>query len=270
MKDYIIWTPPFDLVTGGVKVLHRFCHELNERGVYAYVTTDVTNEVWNTPYILTAKNLTPDWVGVYPEVVVGNPLHSKRTARYILNNAGKLGGPKTFPENEALFVFSHLFNDFNLPDDRVLFLPTIELNIYHDKHQSREFPVYYVGKGKNTPRIKQTEDAFEITKEMVKNKKLIADLFNHATVFYCYDNVTCMTEMARLCGCPVVIIPTGEYTREHFNNNDVGLEGMGIGIEEEQQALATISSEITLQKYTALYEKFLKNLDRFIEITQQL
>ncbi len=49
MKDYIIWTPPYTRFSGGVVVLHRLCHELNQRGLKAYVNTDQVNPEWNTP-----------------------------------------------------------------------------------------------------------------------------------------------------------------------------------------------------------------------------
>jgi hypothetical protein len=70
--------------------------------------------------------------------------------------------------------------------------------------------------------------------------RVLAAALNRAEILYSLDEHTGMVQLALLCGCPVVIVPTGER---------LDLAGF-------------------LERYLALAAEFPDQLDAFIEITQ--
>lgn len=252
---YLIWSYDYSHASAGYKVLHRLCHELNAVGQEAYVGFPRTNPIWNTPYH--ESPLEGDWTAIYPEVVSGNPWHAPRVVRYVLNNPGKLGGDPTYDPSEIVFVYSELFNDMGVGPERILMLPTVETDIYIDRGLPREGALVYVGKGRKTRDL----DAAEVTMEMRLDRYQLADAMNRATVLYTFDNMTGMVDIARLCGCPVVIIPNGEYTREQYGRY-VGWDGLGW-----DEMPAPFDSVAFRARYLTGLETFRDQLAQFVRIT---
>ena len=74
-----------------------------------------------------------------------------------------------------------------------------------------------------------------------------------------------MTELARLCGCPVVLIPNGEYTEEKYKEHEMGMDGLGWGKMPEP-----FDSDTFRERYMTLKETFYTKLDNFVRITQNV
>jgi len=262
MRPYVVWTPPYDRRSGGIMVMHRLCHELNERGQEAYINVDQVNTKWNTPYY--GKTALENPIVVYPEITHGNPLGYQTVVRYILNNIGKLSGPTAYPPTDILFAFSHMFNDWGAPEERIMFLPVIDTEVYKDTGQHRDKALYYIGKGSRRYFIDETFDAIAIDNQTGADPQNLSHLLQTATVLYCYDNITAMTELARLCGCPVVLVPNGEYSEEKYQEHEMGMEGLGWNKMPEP-----FDSSKFMERYKALKETFYSKLDTFIEVTQK-
>lgn len=197
---YVIFAYPYTHASGGGKVLHRLCHELRLRGEDAYVTAEVTNPEWDTP--TWRDEMTPDVIAVYPEIVRGNPLGAWHVARWVLNVPGKLGGDGAYAPSEMVFSWDPSFLD-GVP---LLHLPAVETDIYRDRHEPRSGALYFVGKGDSGA----PPNASPVTLAMRLDRYALADALNRAEVLYSLDGVTAMAQIALLCGCPVVIVPTGE------------------------------------------------------------
>lgn len=255
-RKYLIWSFDYYPDSAGQKTMHRLCHELNQAGQEAYVAYPKRNPAWNTPYH--GRPLSGDWIAVYPEIIAGNPWKAPRVVRYVLNTPGKLGGDTTYEPSEIVYVFHERFNDIGVPRERIMFLPTIELDIYTDRHEPREGALYYVGKGQKTRDL----DAVELTNDMKRDPHELADRLNRATVLYTFDMTTAMAVIARLCGCPVVLIPNGEYTRETF---DRLIAEPGIGWDELPDPF---DSDAIRWEQIAQYEEFRVRLGDFIRVTQ--
>jgi O-antigen biosynthesis protein len=265
-KKYRIFAPYYNRDSGGVVVMHRLCHELNQRsGIEAYLNTPDINPEWNTPLWNFDTN---EFIAIYPEIVDGNPFNAKQIVRYVLNNAGKLGGPRSYDPEVIIFAFSELFNDFNLPPEHIMWLPVLNTDIFQDQHLPRSGIIYYDGKAavKSFPEL---ATAKKITRETTHNQQQLAEIFNHAELFYSFDNITGMTDIARLCGCPTIIIPNGEYTKERYLKHETGWEGLGWGVEETQLAQSTMNSQVVRERYLKLFDTFQDRLTYFIERTQQ-
>lgn len=256
---YLVWSFDYYHDSAGQKVMHRLCHELNEVGQEAFVGFPKTNPAWNTPYHAGPFRGRREWIAVYPEIVRGNPWRAPRVVRYVLNNPGKLGGDKTYDPSEIVYVFHELFNDIGVPPERIMYLPTIELDIYTDRHLPRSGTLFYVGKGQQT---RDLPGSIEITSDLKRDRELLADTLNRAELLYCFDNVTGMTDIARLCGCPVMIIPNGEYSREVYDRV-VAAEGLGW-----DEVPPPFDSDVVRAREVAAYDAFRDRLADFIQVTQ--
>lgn len=196
---YLIWSYDYSHASAGPKALHRLCHELNMAGQEAYVSYSTTNPNWITPYA--EASLEGDWCAIYPEIIYGNPWNAPRVARWVLNVPGLLGGDPTYDPSEIVFTWSDEF----LAGAPRLWLPSFELDIYADRGEARFGQAFYAGK-----RYGEVPGATEITLDMRLDRYALADVLNHVTVLYSFDESTAMVALALLCGCPVVIVPTGQ------------------------------------------------------------
>jgi hypothetical protein len=263
VRPYLIGTPPYDPTSGGRMVLHRLVHELNTHGAEAYTLTKSVNTDWNTPYYGNLSSYGPfeDWqndknpIAIYAESTHVNIFNTKTIIAYILSNQV----PSEFiKQSKITFIFSELFNNNNLSKNHILFLPVIDTNFYTEGEENREFTSYYIGKGTQTFKINQS---LEIPKTLSPFER--RDILRKSKIFYSYDNITGMTEISRLCGCPTVIVPNGEFTKEQYAKHEMGWNGLGWG---EPPKYFNISQ--FRETYLSVKEDFNQKLDYFIEVTQ--
>lgn len=275
-RPYIIWCPDYVATSGGIKVLQRLWYELKMKGQEVYTNARIQNPAWATEWFpedhLRVIAQEKDAISVYPEITFGNPFNSRTVVRYVLNRPGFLSGPKEYPPSDLVFPFSMVFNQFGLDSSYVLFLPVIETDIFFDKkYPARPNKMVYVGKGFRLGMSSKhpiTDGLMELTPAIANNSALVAEWLNKCSVLYCYDNITAITEISRLCGCPVVIFPNGEFTREKYSEHEMGWDGLAWGLEEQERAISSMNSDDFMVRYLKLKETFLENLDLFIERTQ--
>lgn len=273
MFPYIIWAPPFDRRSGGCKVLHALAHELNVRGITAYLNTSAQNPPWRSPSLTNDPAISAiassGAIAIYPEIIFGNPFNCRTVVRWVLNIPGKISGPKEYPSEDLVYIFTRSYDVFGgLEDKYVLHYPQVELDIFYDMHLPRKGVCFYVGKGAATPRIPETAHATEITRGWPVEQKDLADLFRKSELFIVYDNATSLQDNARLCGCPVVHVPG--YCSLDGVVPELGWDGMGWGMQELEKAKATMNSEKLRQEYIRLKEIFSQRLGLFIEDTQKI
>lgn len=272
---YIVYAPVYIKSSGGWRALHRLSYELNKAGCTSYVTTYNFHPYWVSPYLITDEEIQKttrkdNAVVIYPEIVHGNPYMAKTSVRWILNVPGKLGGPVKYDKEDLIWGYSKVFMHPNWPENRYLFLDTVERNIFKLTRRYRSGVCYYVGKGVNTPRIKETEFATEITRDWPRDSEKMAEIFQTSDLFISYDNATSLTDMARLCGCPVVLIP-GETPVECISKTEMLWDnGIGWGMQEEEKAKSTLDVAALEKKFDDIYTTFQKNLSVFIEETQRV
>lgn len=254
-KPYSIWTPEFNPISGGIRVMWGLFGHLLAKGQLA-----VTNASWHTPF-----------TAVYPEITHGNPLNAQRVIRYILNKPGFMGsygvpGPTKFDTNDEIYVFSKIYDTFGVDDEHILFLPILNLHVFQDQKRNRNKTCYFVGKGRNLNL--HPENAIEIDHKISIDQQLLADTLNTCSVFYSYENPTAMVEIARLCGCRVVYFPQGastNYTRKELTElYEPGMDGVSFAKDEE----IMLDARLFRDRYISLFDTFDKHLTRFIDHTQ--
>lgn len=259
-KPYVIVSPPMEITSGGVRVMYGLYGWLLAKGQIAYL-----NEV----------PVDGDFIAIYPEIQEGNPANASKVVRYILNKPGVVPaiysdgtikkGPTSFGKNDILYYFSRLFGETD--DKHYMFLPIVNLHLFKNKKKKRTKTAFMLGKAVQYPDTKfkliHPNDSFEITREFAQNQQALADLLNECEVLYCYDPVSAIMEIARLCGCRVIIIPS-IYSKEEFSKYEPGMNGINWDGDEGIK----VDSDAFYGHYSGMVKAFSNRLDEFIEETQ--
>jgi hypothetical protein len=210
---YLIWAPPYQHNSGGIRALHRLCHLLNERGQQAYVATKGNPEWKELP--LPFDGCDARAIVVYPEIVNGNPWNAENRVRWVLNKPGFIGGPGHYDPDELVFAWS---TDYvHVPADRLLTVDTIEWDLFNaDLRTRRDADRFWTDKGANKgiPSCPVTAGLEQITYEWPAERAELAALLKRTRILYTYDDRSQLNWEAMLCGCRVVLLPQGrELTR---------------------------------------------------------
>jgi hypothetical protein len=260
MKPYVIATPPFEVTSGGVRVMYGLYGWLLAKGQIAY---------------LNEKPLVGDFIAIYPEIQEGNPANATTVVRYILNKPGVVPaiysdgtvkkGPTGFDETDKLYYFSRLFGE--IENDYYLFLPIANLHLFKDQHKMRRKTCFMLGKAIQYPdtisKFIHPRGSFEITREFAQDQQALADMLNECHTLYCYDPVSAIMEIARLCGCRIIYIPS-IYTKNEMKKYEPGLGGINWGKDEG----IGLKTESFKEHYESMISLFSQKLDTFIEETQ--
>lgn len=253
IKPYLLRTPAYDNTSGGIKVMYGFYGWLLAKGMPAFLNTGI-----NVPSI-----------AIYPEIYDGNDMGGEKVIRYVLQKPGMMGrwedgefksGPQAFDPKDEIYVFSRLYDEWDVDDDHVLFLPIIPLSVFYDQKKKRTKKAFYVGKGANWGNHPQ--DAIEITRQFANDQQALADLLNECEVLYIYDRVSALMEVARLCGTRVQYY--GELTLDELKKYEPGLNGLGYKDEVKE-----LTTEVFRGHYEGMIDTFEKRLDKFINLTQK-
>lgn len=260
-KPYVLTSPPFEITSGGVRVMYGLYGWLLAKGQVAFLNQRPSHG---------------DVIGIYPEIEQGNPANASTIVRYILNKPGEVPalmadgslrqGPIQFDPSDKLYYFSRLFGDTD--ESHYMFLPILNMHVFTDQKKKRTKTAYFIGKGIIDPDLQtkfiHPQDAVLIERTLAQDQGYLADLLNECEVLYCYDPVSAMTELARLCGCRVVMV-NHLYSKEQFSNYEPGMNGITWGTE------ATVLLDVAAFRdhYTQMVTDFSIKLDQFIKETQR-
>ncbi len=272
-RPYLIYAPPFSNASAGIIVLHRLAFELYKLGIEVYINTYQQNPRYATIPHISKCDKSKNPIAVYPEIVWGNPFECSTVVRFVLHTPGYWGGPKEFGKDDILFVYSGfgtLKDELGLDDDHVLYVPTVDTGIFYDKKQPRLGRYVYRGKGKQPDHIVSKLYPLIGGKESFvgeEKQRELADKLNHCECLYSYDVVTTLTEIARLCGCPVVLIPDPYFPLAHREGDfPVPLDGM-----EYYKVLDWIpkfDSDVIMREFKKVEDALPENIKRFVKLTQ--
>lgn len=232
MYPYLVHAPPYMNASGGIRVMHKLIHELRERGYDAYCLTSA-NPRWNERIETDLTKIDPETIVVYPEGVTFNPTGLRKRVRWILYFS-ELN--KDCPE-EKVFTYDKKYLD--VPN--LLRVSTLEKDLF-TKGTNDELDCFWVHKGWGKPRDPITDGMFEITDSNPDTREGLADLLKRTKNFYTYDKHSQLNYEAYLCGCNVIYLG-----------------------EDEQ-----FDGEATHKHYQELETLYAKELDNFIEITQNM
>jgi len=268
VRPYVICGRPWRHWVGGYRALHYLCDALNRAGCRAYIAHDETSGYLQTLSIAEMEiSGLGDFVAVYPERVEGNPYGAPTVVRWLLHRPGAHGEPKAFTDGELMYAWSELIRPEGVG---LLWVPTVEAELFDTQRQyEREGACYYVGKGAGDTLGLGKTDAINLSRENVPTREELAGILKRSELFYCYDNYTLLLWEAGMCGCPAVLVPSGEFTREQFKASEYGLEGIAWGAEEGEIARARATVMARYNLYLRMRARSLHRLiPEFIERTQ--
>ncbi|MEY8214547.1 MAG: WavQ [Colwellia sp.] len=271
-KKFLIFSPSYKEISGGVVVLHKLCSILNDLGYESYLHPYVysyelnrnnyksfivnfvkwsvrtffsrykTNPTFNTPIFKGSIDGKDDWVVIYPEVVFGNPLNAKNVVRWLLHQPGYHEGNIYYGEDELYFKFNSAIMDFHFHNSvtsknqlKVIHYP---LEYYNMEGASveRAGTAYCLRKGRNKDIIHELGDSILIDG---KTHAEVSEIFKRVKTFVSYDTYTAYSIFAVLCGCNSVVVPDVGVSEEEWYPNFTDRYGLSYGLNHIEKASET-------------------------------
>jgi len=197
-----------------------------------------TNPSFNTPCldIRSAHEIAEndEYVVIYPEVVMGNPLKAKNVVRWLLHTPGFHTNQTNYGPNELYFRFSVETPYFSHPGSTtseqfltVVHFPT-EIYNMDGVSQERKGSAYCIRKGAGKEIVHDLSDSICIDG---KSHEEIAEIFKRVKTFYCYDTRTAYYYFASLCGCETIVIPDEGVSEEEWLPHPASRVGIRYGID---------------------------------------
>lgn len=255
MVPYSVFCPSFEIASGGIRVMWGLYGWLLAKGQVAFTNT----KIGDMPFI-----------AIYPEIVNGNPLGANKVVRYILNKPGVMRGrtptgglepgPTEFDKSDQIYVFSELFNTMGVNDRHHMFLPILDLHLWKDQGKKRTKKAVFFGKGSD---LGLHPEGCVVLNRFNPDQEWLANTLNECEVLYQYDPVSAMSEIARLCGCRVVMLQNTYSKDDYLKKYEPGVNGIGWGED------VPLDVKGFRDHYINLRGQFSRKLDLFIEDTQK-
>lgn len=243
-KEFLIYMNCFDPSSGGQVAMHKLCHDINEAGGKAWITSRYTHPKLNSPFLGNCVIPIDECIVIYPEIVHGNPVNAKHVVRWILNTPGKCGGVGTgFYENKKDTDLVYKYSTFFEYDGLVTGMMRtsyIDFDLFKNNQIKRDIKECFLIKKGGVANVKHSDIAIDFSR-FQSNWVEASKILNRCETFYCYDNECFWVTLAALCGCVVVVIPNTELTsiewKKHFPFNKYGI---AFGMDEIQWAKDTL------------------------------
>lgn len=226
MKKFVISTHGFDMGIGGLKVLHKLCHELNERGHDAYLVPVhfdhpfAIYEKYNVKLITQdiLDNL-QDCVVVYPESWFGNYLNAPNVVRWMIGPPGE-DHVVTWSEKDLWFWFIpyYITGQFTKNTDNFLYVDEKHRDIFYDKQLPRNGSCWTLRKAKVTENDFVHPIGDFIPYHAAGDLEGLSQLFNSRESFYCYDQYTYLTIQSLFCNTDAIVVPGTDGSQKDFLN----------------------------------------------------
>ena len=273
---FLIVSPPYDERVGGAIVLHKLCSIIRGLGYESYLYPYhrrsrpdnknfarkwvrnlknkyrrrkgdygryAVNPVYHTPVLHTVdKSFLDESVVIYPEIVSGNPLNSKRVVRWFLHNPGFHTNRVDYGKNELYFKYHSGIKDFyssgSVLSNHVLKIVHYAHEYYNlnDVPSGRKGTAYCLRKGKYKPIQHDLNGSILIDG---KPNAEIAKILKRVKTFVSYDTYTSYSRLAVLCGCESIVVPDEGVTKEQWRPDPADRYGVAYGFSDAEAARET-------------------------------
>lgn len=229
MKKFLISTYGFDMGIGGLKVLHKLCHLLNETGYDAYLiprhfdSPFAIYEGYNVKMVTqeVLDNL-QDVIVVYPESWYGNYLNAPNVVRWMIGYPSD-AHIQTWDDHDLWFWYIPLYITDKYKHknpDNLLYVGEQHRDIFYDYNQPRTGSCWTLRKSQGivspSDYVHPINSVF-IPYQFAGDLVNLAKLFNSTEMFYCYDNYTYLPIQSLMCNTDAVVVPV-KTTYENFLN----------------------------------------------------
>ena len=252
-KTIIIYAPSFIKNCIAILILYYLGYLIDKNfeniNVYIYDFTNklIKNNILNK--YINKKRIPNENIVIYPEIISGNPLKSKKCVRYILCELGKHSKSDIYKSwGRQDLVFHH--SSFNgKKNNKVNLFSIIYRNpIFKDLGEKRENNCFTIRKAnKFYKKIEyiHPKNSIEIINQ---SHEELLKIFNKCKYFYCYDPYTGLSNIALLCGCIPIIPKLANISEEEYlkskssfqYENIKKIPGYSYGIENLEYAEKTI------------------------------
>ena len=272
-KKYIIDCCTFLAQSGGIVALHKLCHDLNYLGEEAYITSPITHQKLNAPFVGSRKFSKDEIVVIYPEVNLGNPHKAKHVIRWVLNTplVGEINTEdfyNTKQSTDIIFKYSEYFDI--LDNSKVTGLLTtsfIDSNFFYKSSEKRSGSAFFIKKGGLHNKI-HPEESIDLS-QLDKDWKAMGDVFRKVEYFYCYDNACFWVVIAALCGCIPIVIPDSDMSAEEWYSKFPHKRcGVAYGLDKIEHAKNTLN--LAEDNFKEFSEKQLDTVRNFVKICESL
>lgn len=289
---FIIMAPAYTEWSGGIIVLHKLCHILNQLGENACLhpmvneyplswgnhLTEIrekikimrgkykTNPSLHTPVI---KKLTQDDLDnaiiIYPEIVSGNPLKAKNVVRWFLHHPGYQTGNVNYFTRELYFSYAAFGRDFKLygshTSDTVLHVFHQMSDVYNEIGASdeRKGTAYCLRKGKGREIVHDISESILIDD---KKHEEVAEIFKRVKYFISYDLYTGYSLFAIMCGCIPIVIPEENLSLTEWQSDPNMRLGIAYGFDQVEEAIQ--NRDVALHLIAEKENESIRNVEKFI------
>lgn len=272
---FVIPAASYDVDVGGIIVVHKLCHLLNELGFEAYLypvlvndkvlarrlfarTSNaipaikrltgkgfVTNPEFNTPLLsIGSATKKPGTIAIYSETIEGNPLAVQHIVRWFLHRPGFHTGKSEFGTGEFHVDFNEFLNGYDPGEN---FLAPESLMVVH-------FPIDIYNLDGAIPQSERTEIAYCVRKGELKPGVIdpetaicidglshteCAKVLKRSKLFVSFDPYTAYSSFAALCGASSLVVPPEGMTRADWYQDEGASFGIAFGEDDLERANAT-------------------------------
>lgn len=272
-KKFLISTHGFDMGIGGLKVLHKLCHLLNEAGQDAYLIPvnfdqpfgiyDRYNVKMVTQEVLDNLN---DTIVIYPESWYGNYLNAPNVVRWMIGLPSE-SHINTWSDSDLWFWYVpfYITEKFNKNKDNFLYIGEQHRDVFYDMGLDRSGSCWSLRKAQDyiTPNdYVHPKDSVFIPYHAAGNLIELSKLFNSKEIFYSYDNYTYISIQSLMCNTDTVVIPHKKTKQEFFNGARLH-KYLAYGINDLKRA-KSLRSEF-FDELDKIEEETLQQLNIFID-----
>jgi hypothetical protein len=273
MKKFLISTHGFDMGIGGLKVLHKLCHLLNERGEDAYLIPLDFNQPFGVYENYNTKMVTQevldnldDVIVIYPESWYGNYLNAKNVVRWMIGFPSEVH-INTWNDNDLWFWYLpfYITEKYNKHKDNMLYIGEQHRDIFYNRNLDRIGSCWTLRKAQDYIKPEQyihPKDSTFIPYHAAGDLASLSNVFNSKDIFYCYDNYTYISIQSLMCDTDTIIIPHNKTKEEFFNGYELN-KYLAYGIEDLPRA-KSIRNEFN-DHLNKIEQDTLKQLDNFID-----
>lgn len=236
----LITSPSYTNKHGGILVLHKLSHILNELGYESYMIREHPklgkcglNPKFNTKQLDISKIDKVNDIIVYPEIVLGNPYGVANVVRYVLYFNSIRKTYTTWGDKDFWLYYRDEFYD-GIKDKNILQIVDSKIDYFKDLKLDRTVDACFLIKKfnkYNQPFIqKHPNNAIEV---VGFEDEYYLDIFNKCKRFYSYDNETHISVIAALCGCESIIVPRDGISKEEWlRKNQTRQYGIAYGLDD--------------------------------------
>lgn len=243
LTKFIISTFGFNPSIGGLTVLHKLSHMLNEHGYESYLAHSrdfgIDHASSNVPFVTSPRYNTKlvtdevldninDYVIIYPESWVGNYLGGNKVVRWILSPPEQ-HKVVTWSDDDLWFWYSTMYsstslnsNKYTKDADNHLTVEEFYRDIFRNNpHIQRDINSWTLRKATNKVNSSDfihDHDSVFISYEAAGDMVWLNEIFNRSNKFYSYDTYTFLNVQALMCGADSIVVPSQNLSHDEFIN----------------------------------------------------